>query len=260
MLHRELNAIEEWFWQYAGAFSFDDPAHRANIELKLRHTRRVASNMDELSARAAPDRDPLLARAIAVLHDVGRFPQYHRYRTFRDAGSVNHGELGAEVMAGSGVLKGIAAHEARIILECLRYHNAFSLPRSGVTERTYLMLLRDADKLDIWRVFADNHELPRGERASALGQGLDEAGTCSAQAVERLSLGRVVPASMLKTHNDMKLMQLSWAYDLNFPASCSMALAKGDLMRIASSLPPATETEEAVERAFMHLRQRGEKA
>ena len=39
-----------------------------------------------------------VAEAIALFHDVGRFPQYARYKTFRDSISTNHAALGASVL------------------------------------------------------------------------------------------------------------------------------------------------------------------
>lgn len=258
MLESEFEAIEEWFRAYVRGYAYESPSDRSNVELKKEHTWRVTANMARLSGDVSVRHDPLLARAIAVLHDTGRFPQYDRYRTFWDARSVNHGELGAGVLAGSGVLKGLASRERGIVLTSVRYHNAFGLPRTGVSAPVYLKLIRDADKLDVWRVLADNYELAPDARADAVGQGLTESGLCSPEVLGRLASGRVVPLSRLKGMDDMRLMQLSWVYDLNFPASCSLALEQGDIKRIASSLPDMPEVRRAVGRAISHLEKRAQ--
>ena len=39
-----------------------------------------------------------LAKLIGLLHDIARFEQYTRYQTFRDIESIDHGNLGAEIL------------------------------------------------------------------------------------------------------------------------------------------------------------------
>jgi hypothetical protein len=47
--------------------------------------------------------------AVALLHDVGRFPQYRRWRTFRDSESDNHARLSLEVIRHEAVLEHLPA-------------------------------------------------------------------------------------------------------------------------------------------------------
>ena len=47
------------------------------------------------------------ARAAALLHDAGRFQQYAEYKTFSDALSEDHAELGVKVIQNSGLLDNV---------------------------------------------------------------------------------------------------------------------------------------------------------
>ncbi len=201
--------------------------------------------------------DICLARACGVLHDTGRFPQYDRYRTFRDSASVNHGALGARVIREGGALEGIASEaDSNTILLAVRYHNAFRLPRlSDEASMHYIKLIRDADKLDVWRVLADHYERPEAERSGPVGQGLSESPGCNKEAVASLASGRPVPLSAARNFNDMRLLYISWAYDMNFSEACAQALSRGDLMRIALGLPDEPGISDAVGRAFDRLKE-----
>ena len=103
----------------------------------------------------------------------GRFPQYSRYKTFRDSISVNHGKLGAEVLIQEKVLSALPQNEQSIIINAVKFHNAISVPSlEDMEEMLVLKMVRDADKLDVWRVFLDFCETgPDDEKASETGLG-----------------------------------------------------------------------------------------
>ncbi len=121
------------------------------------------------------ENERLLSETIALFHDLGRFPQYARFKTFNDRVSVNHGMLGAQVLENEKVLLHLDEKEQELIIKAVKFHNAFSIPQNEKEEIVFfLKLIRDADKLDIWRVFLDYYESPSEERASAVGLGLPD--------------------------------------------------------------------------------------
>jgi len=253
----DMRILEGWFRDFVSGYSYNAPEDRASVELKKEHTWRVAENMTLLVAELSRQwADPWLARAIGVLHDTGRFPQYEKYRTFRDAVSVNHGQLGASILLDSGALDFLNPADRAILLGAVKYHNAFGLPDLGEEDIRYLKLIRDADKLDVWRVLADHYELPEGMRSEAVGQGLAESQGCSGEVLEFLGSGRMVPLSIARNSNDMRLLYVSWAYDMNYPAACRLTLDRGDLRRIVSRLPRDRDVVNAVERSFAMLSRR----
>src|SRR6185369_2525404 len=176
-----------------------------------------------------------LAVAIAICHDVGRFPQYRQYGTFNDATSTNHAALAVQTLKEEGILEGLEDHERCLLLQAVALHNVFILPEDLDSDlRRFAMLIRDADKLDIWRVLIEYCTSPPEERASAVIWELPDTGGCSESALEEVVAGRMLNRSFLKTADDFKLLQLSWVFDLNFDESFSIVTERGYITTLAS--------------------------
>ncbi len=244
----DLDDFKAWFDAYCASFSMPDAEDRRNLLLKEEHTARVRANTLRICREQAFGEElSLLAEAAALFHDVGRFPQYAQYRTFRDSISVNHGELGARVLEEQGVLRPLTPRQRGLVTTAVRYHNAFKAPPLDDNEEVLLIkLVRDADKLDIWRVFTEYYEAEEADRASAAGLGLPDAPDYSAEAVSFIFREQLISLSMLRTQNDFRLAQMAWVFDLNFDTSFKMVEESGYLRRIGALLPATAEIEEAV--------------
>ena len=256
-----LNQIRQWFLEYSARFEMDEAGDREMIELKRSHTLCVVDNA-VLVARGEGLSEPLalLAEAAALLHDVGRFPQYMQYRTFNDGTSVNHGELGAKVVREAGVLGALSTPEREAVISAVHFHNAYAIPDiEDETAIGLLRVLRDADKLDIWRVMADFYELPPSERSPAVANHLEDRPTYSPEMLEKLARGipcRFADATVL---NDLKFMNLSWAYFLNFSTTCRLLLERRLAQRVASTLPDTPEIADAMGSLMSHIRGQAER-
>ena len=245
----ELRRLKNWFSGYCASFSMSDEEDQRNLTLKEEHTRKVCENILHitrdlsLSSGAA-----LLAEVIALFHDVGRFPQYQQYKTFKDSVSVNHAALGAKVLIENGVLKNVPGRERKIISDAVSLHNVFTLP-GGLDEETLLhvKMIRDADKLDIWRVFTEYYELPPERRWTAAGLGLPDTPDYTRDILSHLHKKEMFLQSMLKTLNDFKLLHIVWIFDLNFTSSFRMLSERDYLNKIAATLPATDEIKRAVD-------------
>lgn len=139
MKKADLNFFKKWFSDYSGSFYSSNIEDQKNISLKERHTLEVCENIVTISERLSlDDSQRLLAVTVALFHDVGRFPQYARYKTFRDSISVNHGHLGAEILQEKETLKALSPDEQEVVIKAVRFHNAFSVPKR---ERRYHFFL-----------------------------------------------------------------------------------------------------------------------
>ncbi|MCM2358931.1 MAG: HD domain-containing protein [Geobacteraceae bacterium] len=248
MKQRELTLLREWFAGFCSSFHANDREEQRNIALKEEHTCHVCANIRRLAAEESLDEGGVaLAEAVALFHDIGRFPQYRRHRTFRDSISVNHAVLGAEILLQGKVLDKFPCNEQDIIIQAVRHHNAFAVSAGVAGESAvHLRLVRDADKLDIWRVFLEFFALPEEERASAVGLGLPDLPGCSPEIIAALGRGELVRLDRVKSLNDFKLLQLSWVYDLNFPASFRMLVERDYINGLAAALPAGEEVRQAV--------------
>ncbi|MCJ7618071.1 MAG: HD domain-containing protein, partial [Desulfobacterales bacterium] len=200
------------------------------------------------------DQDMVLAETIALFHDIGRFKQYKTYRTFSDFMSENHARLGLRQMAIHGVLSACTTAEKRLITRAIAYHNAATLPVNENGNTLFFMrLIRDADKLDIWKLFIDYCNEGEKKHSSAIELGLPDDPIYSQRVIERLKQRRFVLMQDLKTLNDFKLLQIGWVYDLNFVPSFQIVKKKKYIEKLEEALPQSKEIKEAVKLAHNHV-------
>ncbi len=242
MTKEDLKYFKDWFSDYCKTFYTSNDIDDKNITLKERHTYNVCSNIIEIAEDMLIEDQILIAETVALFHDIGRFPQYIKYKTFMDRDSENHGVLGSKVLQEHGILNDIPTNEKDIIIKTVRFHNAFKLPAKEDKEtKLFLKLLRDADKLDIWRVFIDHYKLPEEEKASAIELGLTDTSDYSRDLLSYILDRQIVPLSRVTTLNDYRIMQLSWVFDLNFESSLKVLLKRKYVDTIVSHLPRADE-------------------
>jgi hypothetical protein len=190
---------------------------------------------------------------VALLHDVGRFPQYLRWRTFRDSVSDNHARLAVEVIRRQHLLAELTAAEQLLIEEAVRFHNLLSVPqRLKSPTDLFLRLIRDADKLDIWRVFLGYFATPEQERASAAMLGFPELSGVSPICLAALTGGRVVNLDTVTCTNDFKLLLVSWVYDLNFSSSYQLVQHSAYLQALEANLPERDDIRAAIDSARIY--------
>lgn len=248
MTEEDLTKLNKWFDTYTQSFYSSDEEDQRNILLKVEHTRHVCGNIVEIAeVLSLSENQRRLSRTIALFHDIGRFPQYARYKTFRDAISVSHGRLGAETLLRENVLGGLPQQEQQLIVQSVRFHGVFAIPAVLDSDAVFfLKLIRDADKIDIYRVFIEYYESPEDQRASATAFGVPDTDEYSGPMLSSLLQKKVASYSDIKTENDFKIMKLSWVYDMNFNASIRLLLERNYLDGIIDKLPRTDEIQSAV--------------
>jgi len=245
MTSDDLKYFKEWFSNYCKTFYSSNAEDQKNILLKEVHTFNVCRNILDLSeALSLADNQKLLAETIALFHDIGRFPQYAQYKTFKDSISINHGLLGAETLIHEKILHKLSQDEQEIVVESVKFHNAFSVPKKDNEDMLFFIkIVRDADKLDIWSVFLEYYESPPESKASAVGLGLPDLPEYSIDVLSCLYKKEIVSLATIKTLNDFKLLQLSWIFDLNYKPAFRMLRDRDYLGRIIAILPTTEEIQ-----------------
>ncbi len=214
----ELKVLKEWFRKYAIGFQTNDKDINKNLKLKQAHTKRVCHEIVGIGKELHLNESQLcLAEAMALFHDVGRFEQYTKYRTYLDMKSENHAELGVKVLYKHQVLKKLKDNERVLIEKAVSYHNRKELPVNETEECLfYTKLLRDADKLDIWKVVTDYYQRKPEEENGAIVFELPDTDDFSDDACNNLISGKLVDVNQIRCINDFRLLQMSWVYDINF--------------------------------------------
>lgn len=259
MTEQQLKKISDWFDNFVTTFRGNSAADQRNYTLKIEHTSQVRTYMERLTAslEMGPE-ERALAAAIAICHDVGRFPQYRRYGTFNDVTSINHATLAVQTLRAEEVLDCLVPEERHVLFSAVALHNLFTLPANLDPDvRRFSLLIRDADKLDIWRVLIENCAFEPEKRASAVLLELPDTGLCSPCALEEVRAGRMPNRDLLATVDDLKLLQLSWAYDLNFAESFIIMAERGYLETLARLLPRQPGCTEAVDAVRDFVKSRG---
>jgi putative nucleotidyltransferase with HDIG domain len=250
MRQEQLDGFRLWFDSYVSRFYGTDDYVNAHLRLKQEHTRRTCLEINSLAQDLAlDDNQQRVAELIALFHDIGRFTQFAQYRTYSDRKSTDHSRLGVEVLRQERILDSLSLEERRWIETAIEFHGRRSLP-SNLTGQTLLFakLIRDADKLDIFRVVTDLYNRYREDPERFTFEiELPDEPEISPQVVEAVMNGRLVDHASLRTLNDMTLCQIGWVYDLNFNASLA-ALRRGGFLEQMFSYLPATDQIQAVRR------------
>jgi len=245
-----------WFDEYTSRFFGDDEVVNAHLRLKQGHTARTCEEIGLLAeALVLDENQKRLAEVVALLHDVGRFPQFAEYRTYSDPKSVNHCELGVAVLREQGVLEAVPAQERQWVETAVECHGRKSIP-PDVTGAALLLtqLIRDADKIDIMRVVLENY---RGYRENPdtflLEIELPDEPGYSRDVLEAVLSEELVDARKLRTLNDMKLCQVGWVYDMNFTPALQRVKQLGFLDDIFGFLPRTPDIARARERILRYI-------
>lgn len=252
---RTLSHLKSWYEKYVSRFESDENTIKKNIELKKHHTRNVCSEILDITNSLELNRqDFFLAEAVALLHDVGRFDQYFRYHTFDDTKSENHAVLGADILSREGALADIDRDSRELILDVVFHHNCVKLPRDKDQRCIFfLKLLRDADKIDIWRVVTEYYEQHASMSNRSIELNLPDMPEISNQIVEELLAGRIARTENMRTLNDFKLLQMGWVFDLNFPRTYQIAAQRHYLDRIRDTLPDSDIVTRVYKKTTTHL-------
>ena len=246
----EVSYYKEWFESYTDQFLYQDEIKDYPFIVKKKHTKRVCAMIDAICddldfSKHVRVRE--LAQIIALFHDLGRFEQYARYHTFKDSESVNHGIQSIKDLMRNQVLDNIPLRDRRIIFNAIRYHSVANIPLDKNAETLfYIRLIRDADKLDIWRIFIDYYHARDIHQSQVIELGVSDRPECSEKILDALMNGRIALISELKTLNDFKLIQLGWIYDLNFRFSFEHVKNENIIEQFADMLPKTEKIQTIV--------------
>lgn len=256
MEQKQLDKLKAWFGDYVARFYADDEYVNANLKLKEDHSHRTCEEMLFLAEQLGLDANQKrLAEATALLHDVGRFKQFVKYRTYNDPRSVDHCLLSIEVLRDEQTLEPMQDSEAELIARAIEYHGRRELPEDLAGEvLLFSKLIRDADKLDVFYVVINNYRQYRDKPDGfMLEVELPDEPGYSSEVVQDILRGRRIDYHRLRTLNDMKLLQLGWVYDVNFTVTLKRIKQRRYLEMMAEMLPDTEDIEKVRKSIFQYV-------
>ena len=254
MKKTQILLLRQWFRDYVKGFLKHDPYTKKNVALKEGHTFRVCGHCIAIARSLdLPREKQYLAEAIGLFHDIGRFEQFEKYRTFNDKQSENHAELGARVMRRENILTQLGTAEQTIILKGIQFHSTKDLPENeSVATRFFLKILRDADKLDILKVLTDYYNSEDNGSNPALDLDLPDTPEISEAVIRDVMKKRCVNLKNVRTINDFKLLQTSWVFDVNFDYTLKYIKEHRYIEKIIKVLPQTVE----IQQVYNHISER----
>jgi len=234
-----VEELKNRFFTYVQNFENGDDTLTENTILKKKHTIRVCKEILTIGNSLKLSQDKLhFAEITALFHDIGRFEQYAKYRTFADGKSVNHALLGVEILQKNKILDILDDSTKSLVYRIISYHNRALLPEKETkTCLFFTKLLRDADKLDIWRVVTGYYRQDSQTRNGALELDLPDTPGFSDKVYEGLMRQKIVDFRHVKNLNDFKLLQVGWVFDINFDATFAAIQKRRYLNIIQEALP-----------------------
>ncbi len=234
-----FSLYSRWFSAYINHFLVLHPDLAENIEIKADHSRKVHAEIVGLAKKLGlSQEDTFIAETIGLFHDIGRFKQYVKYQTFSDSKSQNHAELGVDVLKENNVLKNLSDDVKEIIYKAILNHSrAEIIPDSNSKVILFSKLIRDADKLDIWRLITEYYMVKEQQENKTLELDLPDTEEISDEVLQAILNHKLILKESMKTLNDFKLLQIAWVFDLNFDYSVQRLYEKKYLEKIIKSLP-----------------------
>lgn len=146
----DIQITKEIFNEYTNKFNIKDE----KLNNKINHSYRVSKICKELAKSLNLTEEKIeIAELIGLLHDIGRFEQYTKFKTFRDKESIDHGNLGKEILEKNNYIRKYIMMDQydKIIIKAIENHNKYKIDENvSKEEKIFCNIIRDADKLDIF--------------------------------------------------------------------------------------------------------------
>lgn len=187
------------------------------IAMKAAHIYRVADVAREIATKMNLSTEQIeLAELIGLLHDIGRFEQVKRYDTFSDGDSIDHAELGVEILKENNFISEFCEDEKyhNIIFTAIQNHNKFKIDESLKGEELLQSkIIRDADKIDIFDILTYEKFETLYKKSSIIDEPI------SKEMLDKFYIGKQLERNKQKTNMDFWLSDITFIFDINFKPS-----------------------------------------
>ncbi len=228
-----LSELTRLYDEYVATYGGKDGKLPPMMRLKRVHTGFVEKNAELIADGERFDaKTREAALAAALLHDTGRYEQLKLYNTFRDSDSVDHAVFSYDIVRKMGWLDDLFDGPTRdAILKAVLYHNRRDVPSGldALTE-TCSHTVRDADKLDIFRVLEDLVEHTDWRSDSRAFWNLRTDLPPNPVVVDCIEKGLPVDYQNIKSLSDFVLLQVGWMLSgLRYATSRRLCRERGHL-------------------------------
>ena len=204
----DIKKAEEEFKIYTSKYNMNEP----KILMKYNHTFRVEELCGQIASMLKLDKEKVnIAKLIGLFHDLARFEQYTKYKTYDDLKSIDHGDLAVEILKSDNYIRKYIETDKydNNILKSIEYHNKYSigddLDEEGIL---FSKIIRDADKLDIIYIKVNETLIQQKEKV--------ENELITKEVFEQFMAKETVNRLNVKNKIDTVIVLLAFIYDINF--------------------------------------------
>ena len=219
--------------EYVGTYRDAEGKLPSMMRLKRMHTGFVVKNAELIADGEGFDPHTReAALAAALLHDTGRYEQLKIYNTFRDSDSVDHAVFSHDIVKEKGWLDEMFDAQTRdAILSAVLFHNRREIPEGlEPLVATCSHTVRDADKLDIFRVLEDLVTNTDWRGDSRAFWNLSVSAPPNPVVVDCIAKGLPVDYQHIKSLSDFVLIQVGWMLSgLRYATSRRLCRERGHL-------------------------------
>lgn len=218
----DFNLVNQKFKDYVNGFDINNE----KIMLKYYHSLEVANISYEIANRLnLKEEDKNLAKLIGYLHDIGRFEQVTTTNSFKDK-NIDHADIGVKVLFEDKLIRNFIKDDKydEIIKKSIKYHNKYKVPNLlNEREKLFINIIRDSDKIDIFRVRLENYnneilEIP------------------SVKVLEEINNCKSININDIKNKTDSLLCVMAFIFDFNYKESIEILKSKGYYKKFLDSI------------------------
>lgn len=209
----DFERAQKVFKEYLKDFDMEQD----KVRLKVIHTYNVVKFSEYIAKDLnLSSEDIELAKLIGLLHDIGRFDQAKKYNDFRDMNTLDHAQLGVQILFEENKIRDFIQDNQYddIIYKAILNHNKLKI-EDGLNERELLhsKIIRDADKADNFRVKQDEKVETMLYMAS-----LEEIenGTITDKIYEDFMNSKIIINEQRITPLDYWVSYIAFLYDFNY--------------------------------------------
>lgn len=199
------------------------------INLKYNHSYKVADLILEIGSRLNLSNEDLdLCYVIGLLHDIGRFEQFKKYNTLNDSASTDHADEACIYLFDEGHIRDFVSDDKYddIIYHAIKNHNKKEIDENIKNDKTLLFckLIRDADKIDIYRVCAVYYE------------NKFDCNEVTMEVLENFKNNKLIDLNLRNSKSDTIISVLAFVFDINFNESFDILAETDNFMLYTSSI------------------------
>lgn len=244
------------FTAFADGHLTGNEDHDYNIRLKRDHSLRVLQNGQAIIGHEAiTGRTASLATLASLYHDIGRFPQFARYNTYKDADSVHHGRMGVLTLREIDLPDDVNDEDWSLIRAAVGLHNAKTLNHdTRDLLRAVVDVVRDADKIDIFAVILNHLSMKDNPQGVVIHSLVEDPERYTSSVYDTVFSGIPCDYGDLRYSNDFILLLLGWLHSMAFTSSLTMLSERGLVNKAFSLLPKDNKIQALKEKLHIFMR------